>query len=218
MDSAATLASNSRMEVPSEYSFSFIAASLRTELARIIADIFLETGDWNATRNQVLSTNALQSRASSSAIRMEQELRKRLQTLTHQQLVLLAQATSEDRAAITWLSALKHARFVFDFASEVLREKLELKDPLLRRSDYESFIDTKSITHPELVSLAGSSKYKIKQILLRMLREAGLLKKDQALGIIHRPVLSPEVVRAIKADNSVWLAGFLVPDFEIGGS
>jgi hypothetical protein len=217
MDSATTLAFNSRVDIPFEYSFSFMGASLRPELARIIAEIYLESSDWRATKERVLSTNALQVRAASSARRLEGELRKRLATLTHQQIVLLAQATSEDRSAIAWLSALKHAQFVFDFASELLREKLELKDQFLRQSDYESFVETKSITHPELGRLANTSKYKIKQILLRMLAEADLLRKGDGLGTIHRPVLSPSVVRVIKSDSPHWFAGFLVPDSEIGG-
>jgi hypothetical protein len=50
-----------------------------------------------------------------------------------------------------------------------------------------------------------------------MLREAGLLGAGDALGTIRRPVLSPAVLRVINADSPRWLAGFLVPDTEIGG-
>src|ERR1051326_87692 len=96
MDPATTLAFNSRVDIPFEYSFSFMGASLRPELARIIAEIYLESSAWRATKERVLSTNALQVRAASSARRLEGELRKRLATLTHQQIVLLAQATSEE--------------------------------------------------------------------------------------------------------------------------
>jgi hypothetical protein len=47
-----------------------------------------------------------------------------------------------------------------------------------------------------------------------MLREAGLLSKGSALGIIERPVLSPAVANVIREEDSRWLAGFLVPDTE----
>ena len=47
-----------------------------------------------------------------------------------------------------------------------------------------------------------------------MLTEAGLLAKGSALTI-HRPALSPAVVRVITADSPHWLAAFLVPDLEI---
>jgi hypothetical protein len=198
------------------YNLSFTAASLRPELARTVAECYLEVGDWDLAKERVLSSNALQCRTASGAERQERELRQRLQRLTAEQMSLLAAATAEDRAAMAWLAALKHISFAFDFASEVLREKLAAQDPILRLSDYETYVDHKSVAHPELTRLSSVSKSKIRQVLLRMLREAGLLGAGGALGTIQRPVLSPGVVRAVVADSPHWLAGFLVPDTEIG--
>jgi hypothetical protein len=205
------------MESPTTYNFSFIASSLRPELARIVAECYLDAGDWTLVKRRILSSNALQCRTASSAVRMERELRQRLATLTHDQLVLLAWASTEDRAAMTWLAATKHITFAFEFAVEVLREKLATQDPILRPSDYETFVENKSASHPELAQLTASSKNKIRQTLLRMLAEADLLSAGTALGTIHRPVLSPGAVQAITSDCPGWLAGFLAPDIEIGG-
>ena len=197
------------------YNLSFIAASLRPELARIIAESYLMTGDWNLTKTQILATNALQCRSASSAIRMERELRQRLATLTREQLVLIAQATAEDRTAIAWLSACKQIPFAFDFAAETLRDKLASQDPVLRHSDYETFFESKRVAHPELNDLAPSTKEKVRQILLRILSEAGLVVPGEALGNVQRPVISPSVFHAITADAPELLAGFLMPDSEI---
>jgi len=200
---------------PTSYNLSFTAASLRPDLARIVAEHYLATGDWNLAKDRILSTNALQSRSPSSAIRMERELRRRFATLTPDQLAIAAQATSEDRAAIAWLAVCKHAPFAFEFAAEVLREKLADRDPVLRPSDYEAYVESRSLSQPELARLTVSSKEKIRQVLLRMLAEVGLLQAGTALGTIQRPVLSPGVTHAITADSTHWLAGFLVPDAEI---
>lgn len=197
------------------YSLGFTAASLRPELARIVAECHLATGDWHLTKDRILSTNALQCQSVNSAIRLERELRQRLLTLTADQLSLLACATAEDRGAIAWLAACKHIRFVFEFAAEALRDKLELLDPVLRPSDYETYVDNKALVHPELVALQPSSKTKIRRVLLRMLTEAGLLVTGSALGTVQRPLLSPAVFEVITRDDSSWLAGFLVPDNEI---
>lgn len=202
-----------RQETP-PYSLSFTAASLRPELARIVAECFLAVGDWALVKDRILSTNALQCRSASSAIRLEMELRQRLETLTRDQLVLLAQATAEDRSAIAWLAVCKRIPFAFDFAAEVLRDKLAAHDAVLRPSDYESYVENKCLPHPELALLKASSKNKIRQVLLKMLTEAGLLLSGTALSI-QRPALSPAVIRVITADNPHWLAGFLVPDPEI---
>lgn len=202
--------SNSR----AQYNLSFTAASIRPDLARIVAESYLAAGDWDIAKERVLSTNALQCRTSGGGERQERELRLRLMRLTQEQLMLLAHSTAEDRAAISWLAAVKHISFAFDFAAEVLREKLAAFDPVLRPSDYEGYVDVKSAIHPEFTRLSSVSKSKVRQVLLRMLREAGLLAAGAGLGTIQRPVLSPSVVRVVTAENPRWLAGFLVPDTE----
>jgi hypothetical protein len=199
-----------------DYNLSFTAASLRPELARVVAEAYLATGDWELAKQRVLATNALQCRTVAGGERQERELRRRLMRLTMKQIVVLAEATAEDRAAMAWLAAIKHIRFAFEFAADVLREKLVVRDPILRPSDYETYVETRAVIHPEITELSPASKYKIRQVLLRMLREGGLLGDGSSWGTVLRPVLSPAALQAILDDDSRWLAGFLVPDMETG--
>jgi len=201
---------------PGAYNFSFMAVSLRPDLARIVAELFLAERDWDVVKQRVLATNALQVRTSSSAIRMERELRLRLATLTDKQLEILATSAADDRAAISWLAAIKHIRFAFDFAADLLRDKLAVHEPVLRYSDYETFLETKAAFHPELASLRPSSKNKLRQILLQMLAEAGLVNAGNDVMAIRRPILSSTILDTIRSDDPRWLAGFLVPDNEMG--
>ena len=199
------------------YNLGFTAVSLRPDLARIVAECYLAAGgDWDLAKDRVLSSNALQSRTASSALRQEREIRRRLQRLTSEEITLLALATSDDRVAMTWLAVLKSTRFAFEFAGEILMEKLAAHDSILRHSDYESYMDLKSVSHPELASLSTSSKNKVRQALLSMLKDVGILGPGAALGTIQRPFLSPAVLGVIQADHPRWLAGFLVPDTESG--
>ena len=200
------------------YNLSFTAASLRPELARIIAEYYLAVGNWAEAKDRVLTSNALQCRSAASSIRLERALRQRLQTLNHEQINLLAQGTAEDRAAIAWLAACKHIPFVFEFATEILREKLVSHDPVLRNSDYEAYVESKALLHPEIDRLTATSKNKVRQVLLRMLVEAGLLETGKGLGIIQHPVVSPAVVSAVTSDNPDWLAAFFIPQHQYADS
>ena len=203
------------MPVRQRYNLGFTAASLRLELARIVAEAYAATGDWEAAREHVLTHNALQARSASSAIRMERELRQRLRTLTDEQLRLLISAPADSAMAMAWLSVCKYSAFIFDFAAEVLRAKLDLLDPVLRPSDYEAFVTARSLEHPELGELSPSTQTKIRTVLMTMLREVKILTPDRHNFMIEKPILSPDVLAAILADNPRWLAGFLAPDAEI---
>lgn len=197
------------------YSFGFIGATLRPDLARVVAEVFLEEGSWDAARARIIASNALQCRTRLTLRRMEQELRLRLATLTPAQLRLLVTGAGPDRAAIAWLSALKQSAFLFDFAVEVLREKLAGTDQMFRFSDYETFLDTHTLTHPELGELRDSTRVKLRQMLMHMLTEAALLHGRGKAITVQRPLMSAAVLDAIVADDARWLAGFLYTDDEV---
>ncbi len=197
------------------YNFSFTAASLRPELMAAVGEHFLQADSWAAAKTAVLASNAVQSRSSTSSVRMEREIRKRLQALTSDQLRMVVTSTNDVRTTLTWLAVVKRSAFLFDFASEVLRSKLQQHEPILRVSDYERFIDEKAPQHPQLSKLTKTSTAKIRRVLLLMLREAGLLASGSDLGTIHRPTLPPEIENIIRSDNAKWLAAFLFPDAEI---
>ncbi len=200
----------------SPYSFGFTAASLRPELVGVMAELYFEHGgSWEKTQDAVLKTNALQCRSSASAVRLEREIRQRLETLSSVERALLNTGTLETRVALSWLAAVKRHSFLYDFAAELLRSKIDLHDTVLRSSDYESFIEEKAVRHPEIEALSDTTSEKVRRVVLRMLREMSILVKGPELGSVTRPIIPPEVEDAIRADNPRWLAAFLVSDAQI---
>ncbi len=210
-------AKNPRLSVPPDQpiSFSFVAASLRPEMLRVIAEAYLRTGSWNAAKTDVLASNALQSRSRASAIRMERELRQRLVRLTPDEIDLAANGNAEERTAVAWLAALKCSSYIFAFATDVLRGKISSLDPILRGSDYEAFFENQSAIHPEILDLTPASRTKVRTIVLTMVREAGIGERHGRDLRIQRPLVPPSVRSAISQDSPHWLAGFLVSDTEI---
>jgi len=199
----------------SPYKFGFTAASLRPELLWIVAERFLQTGSWDQTKASVLAKNELQCRTAASAQRMERELRPRLQSLSCRQLELLVHSGADTRISLAWLAAAKHSPFLFDFAADALRSKVEQRDYVLRESDYRRFIDEKTPSHPELLNLSDSTSGKVRRVLFAMLRELGVLSDGQEIGSLQRPALPHEVETSIRAENPGWLSAYLVPDSEI---
>jgi hypothetical protein len=197
------------------YRLSFTSVSLRPDLARIAADAYLACGTWVGARQQVLANNAFQSRTKTSLQRMEREIRMRLENLTKDQIVLLAQGTSEERASMAWLAAIKYSDMIREFAADVLRSKLADFDLVLRPSDYDNFIAARLPSHPELGELTESSSRKIRTVLLLMLTEAGMLRKKNGERLVIRPMQTQRVIDSIVDDDAQLLVGFLWTDKEI---
>lgn len=202
---------------PQVYNLGFTAASLRPDLCRVVAVAYVDTGSWDKAKKTVMDGNLLQYDAVGSAKRMEQEIRSRLMTLNREQLAYLAQASIDEATSLAWLAASKRILFVHDFAVDVLREKLAHQDNVLRHSDYERYLTLKRGEHPELNKLTNLSKSKTRQVMYKMLAEAGIT--DAGLGhedpILHRPPLSYAVTELIVSDDRKWLRAFLIPDHEL---
>jgi hypothetical protein len=197
-----------------KYLLSFTAASLSTHENEVIVEYFLETNSWDAVQKEVIENNLLQKGTISTRKREYIELKSRLQSLTPSQLNFFQDGTSLDTKNLCLLSCFKLYQFIFDFSSEVLRNKILLFDYQILNSDYESFYDSKSHFYDNLNTISDATKYKLKQVMFKIFEQAGLI--DSAKNkIIQKPYLSENLIRLIVKDDPKYLSGFLFSDSEI---
>ncbi len=171
------------------YALSFSSGTLLTREALITAPLYLDLRDWNAVRDQLRKKNLLQTRTSSSGLRVEREITQRLAVLTDTELELLQDASPTERGHILWAAACRRYTFIGDFAENVVRERFLLLNPTLDYDDFDSFTREKAFWHPELAEIRSSTLQKLRANVFRMLTEAGLL----ACGEILQASLSERV-------------------------
>ncbi|MEP4076977.1 DUF1819 family protein [Haloferula sp.] len=196
------------------YSFGFTAGSLGVGYCQKLAQMREELGSWDDVRKQGLGMNALQQGKKSSSERVEREFRQRVETLSDRQLGLLAHGNSDVARPMALLAAFKRYPVIFDFCVITLKPKLALFDTEVRPSDIERFFTDLEPAHPEIEKLTDSTKAKIRQVLLRILVEAGILSGSAPLVIAPLPLV-PEAALAIAEESPSLLKGFLVEDAEI---
>lgn len=176
------------------YSLSFTAGGLFHRESVELATLFLDLHDWNAVRGEVLAGNLLQARTLSSSKRICREICSRLKTLDHQQLDLLVHGTAQEQGYLLWVAACRRYPFIADFAIEVIRERyLSLKADL-HYEDFDAFFNKKSEWHSELDALRPATRNKLRQVLFKMLHEAGLLTVNNT---INPAMPSPRLVNVI---------------------
>ena len=186
---------------------------LKPELATIISRIYIKVGSWEKTKAIVMGNNELQTRSISTGIRLETELRQRLKHLSEPQLILLAKGTINDRLAMTWLGVLKRIKLIKELSHELLLEKIEGSDPILRRSDMAEFYKKKEKQFSEFKNLSDTSRKRINSVVLSMLREMGLLvgksQNHGDLGTLQRYNLSTQSRDLIDNEIEIY-SGFLL--------
>jgi len=200
--------------VTSKYLLSYTAISLQAHETETIALLYKETLDWDKVAKSVIEDDALQKGTIATRKREFIEFKKRLQTLTTEQLFFYEDATSSDVKNLTMLSCFKLYAFISDFATEIMRNKLLLFDFQLLNSDYEAFYDSKRVAYDNLNSISEQTQYKLKQVMFKMFEQAGFIDNVKNKNI-QKPYLSEELIKLIVQDDPKFLSSFLYSDNEI---
>ena len=194
------------------YSMSFTSGALLYRESLTVARQYAETGNWDATREQVIANNLLQMRTLNASRRIFREISSRLKHLTPDQLALLLTGAHQEQNHMLWLATCKRYRFIYEFAVEVIREKFIRFDFDLPYDAYDVYFNHKAEWHPEVDGVTKATRGKLRQVLFKMLREANLLLPDNQ---IVPTLLTPREIEVITADSSAHLAIFPVSLAEI---
>ena len=182
-----------------KYRLSMTAAGLMPEASVRIAEVYLACRDWRETRRRLHSENLLQANTSNSSQRVGRELLERLKTLSDDELAVLVSAPMRsDRVAMVWVAACRYYDFLADFAVEVVRDAFLIGKKSITYEDYDKFELRTSAHHPELAEVSASTHGKIRQVVFRMLNEAGFF--DDAKMLIPA-MLSPVLMRMLPESN-----------------
>lgn len=193
---------------------SFSTGGLFSRESVTLSMIFLEIGNWDTVRDKVLTENLLQARTLTSAQRVCREVISRLKTLNPSELDLLVRGTSQEQGYLLWIAVCRCYKFVADFAVEILRERyLGLKIDL-HHEDFDSFFNKKSEWHIELDNIRLVTRNKLRQVLFRILREAGLLTANNTINAV---ILSPRLLEAISSGSHRDILFFPMPESVLEG-
>ncbi len=178
---------------------SFTTGSLLRNESLTLATLYQELKDWKTVREKVVSGNLLQARTLNTSQRVCRETISRLKTLKAQELDLLVTGDPPDQGYLLWLAICRRYQFIADFAVEVLRERFISLKPDLHPEDYDTFFNRKMEWHPEIDEIRPSTRQKLRQVLFKILREAGLLSGNNT---INAAMLSPQLSEIISLENN----------------
>ena len=197
-----------------KYKLSFTAAGLSISESVNIAEVYLKCRDWNQTRQIARERNLLQSRTNSRAIRVTRELSQRLSLLTNSQLELLVEGNIAEQKYILWFANCKTYGFIREFATEVLYERFLSRSMQITELDYDAFFNRKADWTEELDQITASTRVKLRTVLFRMMREAGLISKE---NMIIPAVFSKRLLEVLKPDSPMSFQIFPIEPSDVQG-
>lgn len=203
------------MTSPYSYNLSFTAGAAMLMETHAVAQVLIEcNGDWASTKKRVFEENVMQKDKLSSTSRYFALIKQRLETLTAEEIILLANSPVAIQRQMILLAICKAYRFIYDFVNEIVRDAYYNRYEKISKTSFNEFFNEKKYEHPELEKVTEKSVGKMRQVLFRILEQTELIE-DANSGILHRPYLNSTVEQTIVKDNPLLLAVFLYSNSEI---
>jgi hypothetical protein len=179
-----------------------------------VARLYLEHNEWKVVAEMVVDDNVLQKGTVSTRKREFAEIKKRLVNLHKEELLFLTEATTDEVKLYCLVLCAKSYRLIFEFISEVVRDKYLMFDYAIYDSDYAKFIESKTASSEKLQRITEKTKYKIKQVIFRILEQSSLIDSSKTRNI-QKPYVSDELQNIVSQYDVRFLACFLYANGEI---
>lgn len=194
----------------SELKLSLTALALGLREAEAVVPLWLDRKDWSAVGQRVLAENLFQKASGTSSRRIFRELRQRLELLEPETLEAFNESGVEEKREILLVAACKCYPFLFEFITGPLRDKLAVFDVRFRTEDFDIFWNDKAVEWEALEKLTESTRKKVRQVLIRLLAEAGLFSSTRFPRIT--PICLTERMKTVLLrEGSPYLSVFLSP-------
>jgi len=182
-------------EQPHTYRLSFTFGGLLVPESRIAARQYLKSGSWEAARAEIEERKLLQKTRRSTAYRYFREIRDRLQTADPNEIEMIAKGDEDTVRLVLLVIVCRYYRLIRDLVMELAAWKFHGRDTLLERYEIDAFFEKKGEQHPELLGVSPSTKRKLVQVAIRILREARLIDAAAGKTIIQKPAVPDSILR-----------------------
>ena len=159
------------METGKKYRFSFTAGSLLFEEMKLVIDAMISDG----VSLSALDPDVINKSRKTTSKREFGELKIRVAKLSERELRFFYDASETEQIQLAFIAAMRSYEFIQDFLLQVVREKLETFDYSIVDRDYNGFINSVEMNHPEYTDLSDSTKAKIKQVMFKIFEQAGFI-------------------------------------------
>ena len=194
------------MTKPQPYKMSFGTGGLLLNESVEVARLHVSDEPWEDTIRRAIEAGTTALPKTASNRRTLREISNRLLTLTDTERdFLIDHADRADRQALLWLATCRAYRFIREFAVEVIRERYLSYQYDLPLESFDILLDAKAEWDDHLASLTSSTRFKLRQVLFRIMREAGVISQA---GQIQAALLSSQLKTMIEEQAPGDLAVF----------
>ena len=168
---------------------------------KILARYLADGEDAESLRKRNLEENLIMHKTKSSITRVNSGIFIRLQAMDPEILDAFLNEDSDTSKLILVYIIMKTNKLVSDFINEVYKDKILLGTNVIYNYDINGWLKEKCDNSPTLSKCTDNTKYKLRQVLIKILKDSGLVKQNKDCYQIIQPILSEEFINLLMKHN-----------------
>ena len=170
---------------------------------KIIGKYLLEGEDKKRLRQRNIEENLIKHKKLASVQRVNAPIFRRLEVLNNDMLNDFVYSDIENSKFILLYAIMKTDKLVRDFVIEVYKDKLFMRNDYIEKFDIDSWYEEKCILSKTLKDKTESTSAKLKQVIMKILQDSGLVIKEKDRFKIIRPLLKEKYIRQLDINGDI---------------
>lgn len=186
-----------------DYSAKLTAEPFLYNETKIIAQYLLDGISLEELKRKNIEENLIKYKSPKSIVRVNSPIFRRLNVMDSEMLDEFVHTDIETSKYILLYTIMKTDRLVRDFIIEVYKDKLLMKKEYIEKFDIDNWYEEKSILSKALRERTESTSAKLKQVIMKILQDSGLVIKEKNRFKIVRPLLKEKFISMLDKNGDI---------------
>jgi len=190
-----------------DYSAKLTAEPFLYNETKIIAEYILNGEDINKLKKRNIEENLIHYKKQKSIQRVNSPIFRRLAVLDEELLREFIYSDIDTSKFILLYAIMKTDKLVRDFIIEVYKDKLLMRKEYIEKIDIDNWYDDKCTISQTLRERSESTTNKLKQVIMKIMQDSGLVKKEREKNNyrfkVIRPLLKDKFINELEARGDI---------------
>ena len=192
------------MEVKMEdYSAKLTAEPFMYNETKILAGYLLQGENADTLKKRNIEENLIKHKKIGSVKRVNSPIFRRLKIMNKEMLEEFVYSDIENSKYILLYTIMKTDKLVRDFLFEVYKDKLLMRKEYIEKFEIDNWYEEKCILSKTLRERTESTSAKLKQVIMKISQDSGLVIKEKDRFKIIRPLLKEKYISMLDKNGDM---------------
>lgn len=186
-----------------DYSAKLTAEPFMYNETKILAGYLLQGENADTLKKRNIEENLIKHKKIGSVKRVNSPIFRRLKIMNKEMLEEFVYSDIENSKYILLYTIMKTDKLVRDFLFEVYKDKLLMRKEYIEKFEIDNWYEEKCILSKTLRERTESTSAKLKQVIMKIFQDSGLVIKEKDRFKIIRPLLKEKYISMLDKNGDM---------------